>query len=150
MEGGRKSSKSGWRGMGRGPQWKARWTMTSPCSYAGNRSRFKWFSWKLWKTSFSHQQRLYLMHLTLWISPLPPSKFSPLGSEVCGLPRGRPLLNLELGIWFSPTGIPRALTGPNALCFFGLPSILRPRKTFLGLAQPSSWGRKMRVCLQGP
>lgn len=33
---------------------------------------------------------------------------------------------------------PQGLTGPNALCFFGLPSILRPRKTFSGLAQPSS------------
>ena len=41
--------------------------LTAPCSYSGNHSRFKWFSWKLWKMSFSHQQHLYLMHLTLWI-----------------------------------------------------------------------------------
>lgn len=113
MEGGTNSSKSGGRGKGlvkdevghdRPSQllWK-------PCVVSE-------FLMELWKMSFSHLKLLYLMCLTLDQPCLLPVSSLPWALRLV-VAKEPSAVNLELGIWFSPTVVPGALTGLNTLFF---------------------------------
>lgn len=126
--------------LGEGQRISVKGEVGNDCS-SGHCPWFQRSSWKLWKMSFSHQKLLYLMCLTLWISPPSSRWVFSLGLWGLWLPRGRPLCSGADSLVQSNCD-PQSLACPEHSVLFGLSSMLRPRKTFSCLARPSSWGRK--------
>lgn len=137
MEGGTKSSKSGGRGEGLSKRWgghdSSSLLLWKPCVVSK-------VLMELWKMNFSHLNLLYLMCLTLWISPASSLCVFSLGPWGLWLPRGCPLW-----IWSWVLGSVQ-LWSPEpwlawTLCSFWSEAQKNPF-FFLHLADPSSWGRK--------